>query len=203
MLRDKDYFAVESSEIGTVNSKLIFNAMVVTIPISLVSGYCYDLFGRKVLIMINSFLMCFLCYWTPFTSPSLAWLQFTYVLVRGTLIFVSCNPLLADYVEKNSLGKASALQNMGSLIGDCFAMGFLMTVTAKMPHEAAFQVTAIIIGLLILPLFLMILEPNIRLDSGDLDDKNSDPDQDFEVRATADTSVRRTVDDEAHLGYIG
>jgi MFS family permease len=109
MLRDKNYFAVESTQIGTVNSELIFNAMVFTIPISLVSGYCYDLFGRKLLIIVNSLLMCLLCYLTPYTSPSLGWLQASYVLVRGTLIFVSCNPLMADYVDKLSLGKASAL----------------------------------------------------------------------------------------------
>jgi hypothetical protein len=71
MLRDKKYFAVENSEIGTVNSKLIFNAMAFTIPISFVAGYCYDLFGRKVLIILNSVAMCALCYYTPYTSPSL------------------------------------------------------------------------------------------------------------------------------------
>lgn len=98
MLRDKDYFAVENNQIGRVNSSLIFNAMVFTIPISLVSGYCYDLFGRKLLIIINFMLMFVLCILTPYTSPSLPSLQITYILVRGTLIFVSCNPLLADYV---------------------------------------------------------------------------------------------------------
>jgi MFS family permease len=74
MLRDKKYFAVGNSEIGTVNSSLIFTAMVATIPISLLSGYCYDLIGRKLLIIVNSMLMCLICYWVPYTSPSLIWL---------------------------------------------------------------------------------------------------------------------------------
>lgn len=161
MLRDKDYFAVESSQIGRVNSSLIFNAMVFTIPISLVSGYCYDLFGRKLLIIANSLFMFLLCYLTPLTSPSLLLLQITYVLVRGTLIFVSCNPLMADYVDKHSLGKASALQNLGIIVGDCFAMGFLMTLTAKMSHENAFLLTALISTLLLVPLLFMIVEPQI------------------------------------------
>jgi MFS family permease len=159
MLRDLRYFAVSSREIGTVNSTLIFNAMVATIPISLVSGYCYDLFGRKFLIILNCLLMCLLCYWTPFTSPSLLWLQLVYVLVRGTMIFVSCNPLLVDYVDKNSLGKASALSNMGALIGDCFSMGFLLTITSEMSHENAFYITALLIASLVLPLFFIIEEP--------------------------------------------
>ena len=162
MLRDKDYFAIDSSNIGTVNSTLIFNAMAFTIPVGLVSGYCYDLFGRKSLIIFNLFVMCFLCYVTPYTSPNLMLLQITYVLVRATLIFVSCNPLCADYVDKGSLGKASALQNMGALVGDVFAMGFLMTITANMSHESAFLVTCLIGAALTMPLFFMISEPTIK-----------------------------------------
>jgi len=162
MLRDKDYFGIDSSKIGTVNSTLIFYAMATTIPVGLVSGYCYDLFGRKLIIILNLFLMCFLCYITPYTSPDLTLLQLTYIFVRATLIFVSCNPLCADYVEKGSLGKASALQNFGALIGDCFAMGFLMTITANMTHENAFFVTSIIGAALVTPLFFMIAEPKIK-----------------------------------------
>ena len=71
MLRDKDYFNIEYTKIGTVNSDLIFNAMLGSIPISLAAGYCYDIFGRKILIIGNALLMCLLCYFTPLTSPSL------------------------------------------------------------------------------------------------------------------------------------
>lgn len=172
MLRDKDYFSVDNSTIGTVNSELIFNAMVATIPISLVSGYCYDLFGRKLLIIGNSLAMCVLCYLTPLTAPSLWWLQVTFIFVRGTLLFVSCNPLLADYVDKDSLGKASALQNFGSLVGDCFAMGVLMNITASLSHENAFLVTAVISALLVLPMYFLIVEPRKM---PKLERKNSDP----------------------------
>lgn len=162
MLRDKQYFAVPNNLIGTINSSLIFNAMIGTIPISLISGYCYDIFGRKLLIILSSLLLCFLCYITPFTSPNLTLLQFNYVLVRATMVFVTCNPLLVDYVEKDSLGKASALSNMGSIVGDCFAMGFLMTITAEMTHENAFYITAVLIASLVLPLFFIIKEPKIK-----------------------------------------
>lgn len=53
MLRDKDFFAIESSRIGRVNSSLLFNSMIATIPIAIVSGYCYDIFGRKFIIIFN------------------------------------------------------------------------------------------------------------------------------------------------------
>ena len=78
------------------------------------------------------------------------------------MVFVACNPLMADYVDKDSLGKASALQNMGALIGDCFAMAFLITITSELSHENAFYITAILIASLVLPFFFIIKEPNIH-----------------------------------------
>jgi hypothetical protein len=50
---------------------------------------------------------------------------------------------------------------MGILVGDCFAMGFLMTLTAKMSHETAFLLTAIISTILLVPLLFMIAEPSL------------------------------------------
>ena len=78
------------------------------------------------------------------------------------MVFVACNPLMADYVDKDSLGKASALQNMGALIGDCFAMAFLITITSEMSHENAFYITAVLIASLVLPFFFFIKEPQIK-----------------------------------------
>ena len=48
---------------------------------------------------------------------------------------------------------------MGNLVGDCFAMGFLMTFTKNLSHENAFLLTAIVSALLVIPLWLMIVEP--------------------------------------------
>lgn len=172
MLRDPKYFAVSSSQIGRVNSSLIFVALISTIPITLVSGYCYDLFGRKTLILFNSLMLCLLCYWMPYTAPNLQSLQIVYILIRAAMIFVSCNPLLVDYVDKGSLGKAAAMSNMGALVGDCFAMGFLITITSEMSHENAFYITAVLISSLVLPMFFIIDEP--RITAVDLSKKDED-----------------------------
>lgn len=103
------------------------------------------------------------------------------------MIFVSCNPLIVDYVDKDSLGKASALSNMGSLIGDCFAMGFLLTITSEMSHTNAFYITAVLIMSLILPLFFIIEEPRLLL----IDQKKNDDIQNF------DMLLRNTEEEDA------
>jgi MFS family permease len=176
MLRDANYFNIENSKIGTVNSDLIFNAMLGSIPISLAAGYCYDIFGRKILIIGNALLMCVLCYLTPLTAPSLQLLQYNYIFVRSTMVFVSCNPLVVDYVERDSLGRASALSNIGGIVGDIFSMGFLITVTDGMTHEYAFFVIALILAALTVPLLWMLKEPEVTL-AKEAALKKDDPEQ--------------------------
>jgi hypothetical protein len=57
---------------------------------------------------------------------------------------------------------------------------------------------------MIIPLIFMILEPNIKRENNESEKKNSDPDvSNIEVRATADTMTRRSVDDQIQLSYIG
>ena len=75
------------------------------------------------------------------------------------MVFVACNPLVVDYVERDSLGRASALTNIGGIVGDIFSMGFLITITEGMSHEYAFFVVALILAGLTTPLLWMLKEP--------------------------------------------
>jgi ABC-type phosphate transport system permease subunit len=52
---------------------------------------------------------------------------------------------------------------MGTLVGDCFAMGFLVTITSGLSNEEAFMVTALILVLLVLPLLFIVAEPILNL----------------------------------------
>lgn len=51
---------------------------------------------------------------------------------------------------------------MGSLVGDCFAVGVLITLTRNMTHFNAFLVSALFLAMLSLPLFCLIVEPNLK-----------------------------------------
>ena len=105
------------------------------------------------------------------------------------MIFVVCNPLLVDYVDKGSLGKASALSNMGALVGDCFAMGFLITITSEMSHENAFFITAVLISSLMLPLFFIIEEPRIKVENLSKKDDDLLPESERRTRASINSEV--------------
>ena len=72
------------------------------------------------------------------------------------------SPLLADYIHKDSLGKASALIGMGFVIGEVLSMGILFKVTDHMSHHAAF-LTVGIVGVGVASIFLFIVkEPLLR-----------------------------------------
>jgi len=72
------------------------------------------------------------------------------------------SPLLADYIHKDSLGKASALIGIGFVLGEILSMGILFKVTAYMSHNAAF-ITCAIVGFAFACMFLFIVkEPQLR-----------------------------------------
>lgn len=44
----------------------------------------------------------------------------------------AANPLPADYVHKDSIGKAAVLTGMGMIIGEVLSMGVLFPITMNM-----------------------------------------------------------------------
>ncbi len=52
------------------------------------------------------------------------------------------NLLLADYVHKDSIGKAAIFIALGFIIGEVLSMGVLFNVTADFSRETAFLIVA-------------------------------------------------------------
>ena len=74
----------------------------------------------------------------------------------------SPNPLLADYIHKDAIGKAATLIGLGLVIGEVLSMGVLFNVTKSMNAYSAF-LTVAIVGTICSTLFLCIVkEPKLR-----------------------------------------
>lgn len=104
------------------------------------------------------------------------------------------SPLLADYVHKDALGKASALIGIGFVLGEIVSMGVLFKITAPMSHNAAF-LTCALVGLAFASLFLFIVkEPQLR----EKDATGNNEAQAEEMRIDReDTSDNQQLSDEA------
>jgi len=161
LLRDEDYFAVDASEIGRVSSDILFYALLFTLLLSIGVGYLFDMFGRRTIIMGSLYVMALVVLLMPYTAPSIVLLTcLRIVLALGTQ-FTHSHPLVVDYIKAESRGKATALQSLGSVVGECFTFLVLMTATMNMEVANGFALVAVVILVLTTSLLFMIREPDL------------------------------------------
>lgn len=109
---------------------------------SVFASYAYELFGRKRTMFWSYFLTGFVYIWFPNTAPSYHWLVICRIAIAITFAAPCLNPLINDYVQKSTRGKAVAMNGVGFVIGELFAMGVLLRMTAEMSFYRAFMVAA-------------------------------------------------------------
>ena len=128
----------------------------------LISGYLYDLFGRKVLLVIYFVIISISVYLFPRTAPNVGFL----VAIRSLLqlLGASClsNPLINDYVKKESRGKALALAAFGVACGEAFGMAVLFGYSKQMEMKQAFFTTSIVVLAMTLPFLCIVKEPVLK-----------------------------------------
>lgn len=71
LLRRPDYFNVPLDRIGIVSSNLLFAQILAQLVSTLFIGYMFDLFGRKLSIVISFALIVLLYFMLPLTAPYL------------------------------------------------------------------------------------------------------------------------------------
>lgn len=125
VLLNPDYFGVDSKDIATTTSDLNFWTMPPVMVYHLISGFVYDLFGRRVAILITLLLGGIFTFLTPFTAPSIyPWfliikILYTMFTQPHTNIFVN------DYIQVNSRGKILSLSQVISTLAHIFTIGVI------------------------------------------------------------------------------
>ena len=129
-----------------------------------VAGYIYDIFLRKVTIFTAAIVASFFLLLCPHTAPSLFWLTFVRAAIQMALATIGSHPLIMDYVKKESRGKAAALQNLGNLLGETFAMSVLFSISKQegVSQNEAFTIASVIVGVLSLVILFIVRNPTIK-----------------------------------------
>lgn len=83
--------------------------MLVTLCMSVLNGYAYDMFGRRICIVVSILGMSTAMILIPYSAPSLVALTFVRILLGYFSHVISSNPLLIDYVKSDSRGRATSL----------------------------------------------------------------------------------------------
>jgi MFS family permease len=71
-------------------------------------GYVYDIFGRRYTLFLSATLSAMLMFLIPFCSSVYPWLVLVRMALSATYVAPHCHPLITDYIQKNSRGKAIA-----------------------------------------------------------------------------------------------
>ena len=109
LLRDPDYFNMETAVQGRVCSNVLFVAILAGICMMPIAGYSYDMFGRKLIIFAAISIASLLLIFTPYSSPSILALTLLRVFIACCLATIACHPLIMDMIKKESRGKAAAI----------------------------------------------------------------------------------------------
>merc|ERR1719189_2732834 len=95
----------------------------------------------------------------PFTAPKIWLLVATRTMISLFNTVLETNPLVVDYVKKDSRGTAIALGTIGVLVGEGFGMAVLLGSTIGMRIEYAHAFVAIILFVLTILISFCLREP--------------------------------------------
>lgn len=156
LLSDPSTFNVAADRIGWATAVLVFLAQPFNIFSAVFAGYIYDIFGRRLTIFITLAVSSFLMAATPWTEPSFMWLVILKCVASFFIMIPICNPLCADYISREAVGRGVSINGVGAIMGEVLSMGVLFRITAEMNEKVAFGtaggsclVLSCIIGLMV------------------------------------------------------
>ena len=133
MLRDDDLFDINEDKLGSISATLVLagfpGAMIGTFS----AGYFFDIMGRKITLFTAFIAGSVFVFIIPYTAPSVfPGLLMARMMITTCFSAPASNPLLADYIHKDAIGKAAALIGLGYVVGEVIAMAVLFKVTQPM-----------------------------------------------------------------------
>ena len=162
MLIDPLYFAVSLDHIGRTVSNITVVSYIAGLLYAPVAGRLFDVFMRKKTLFLSSILGAVCVFIAPFTSPYIILMVILRVLVQMSITQMMCHPLIMDYIKEESRGRASALQNLGTLLGEIFCMACLFSISKHVPTKQGFLYGALILGAMSCVLLCIVKDSTIK-----------------------------------------
>ena len=128
----------------------------------MVVGYIYDILGRTWTTFGSVFLIGLFIFLIPLAAPLVyPWLFILRSSIASVFMGMSCHPYNADYVKKESRGKAIALQNIAAFFGGITGIIMLFIIVSRLNIGMQFQLVGIIGMVVSFGFFFLIKEPKV------------------------------------------
>lgn len=132
LLQSDVHFNIDRAIIGRTNADVLFWANIVPLILCPSFGYIYDIFGRRAPIYSAIFGSIFCMSLMPNSAPDLRLLIVLRTIQSTFCVLLISNPLIADYIKKDSRGKAISIVAIGMGMGEAFSMTVLFGLSANM-----------------------------------------------------------------------
>ena len=159
ILRDPHYFNISGIELASTSTDILFYSFIAQMVYVLFVGSFYDLFGRRVTLILNAFVIALVLYLIPYTSPHvyphLLVVRIIFGLASSAL---SSNPQVNDYITQECKGRAIGLIGLGTVLGELIGYGVVLNLIQELSIEASFKVFSCLILMLTVSLYFMVSE---------------------------------------------
>ena len=173
-------FNIPEKEIGTVSSNLVVYSIPVTMVTLFFVSYAFEILGRKYTLFLSFFITSIFYFFLPRTSPSYSYLMFVRCLIAFSMAAPISHPLIADYIHRDSRGKAVALMGVGTVCGEIIGMCiFKLNTTLNMDFYQSFTCTSILIMFFSFYCAWAVKDPDLKRLHRNLKDGNN-PESSFE-----------------------
>lgn len=167
ILENKDYYNASPADANSIAADSVTYAGAISIPLVLVAGFFYDIFGRGLTIVLTMILGALATFFVPFVSPSIVGYDICRVIFSCTLIIMLSNPFINDYVQVECRGVATGFQTIGQTLGNLASVALLFTLTEKhmTNKKLSYSVMSVIMLIEAGLLWWMIDEPSVMSDA--------------------------------------
>jgi len=162
MLQSKDMFNIPKEKIGTEVSNLVVYSLPFTMVTLFFVSYAFEILGRKMTLSISFLATSLMYFLMPRTAPSYTWLLVVRCVIGITMAAPLAHPLIADYVHRDSRGKAIALCGLGIVVGEIAAISlFKLNTMLDMNFYDSFTTSSIMIFVASIYFFIAIKDPDL------------------------------------------
>lgn len=125
-------------------------------------GFIYEVYGRKSVMLIFTLISVLVLFWMPMTSPNQGLFSLSYVILGLSFNPVLSVPLLLDYVEVESRGKAIGLTLASGALGGLLSQIVLLECLKDLDKKLAFFILAGMFLIFAVFIIFMVKEMPIR-----------------------------------------
>jgi MFS family permease len=133
LLENKEYFHVDPLNTPSVSNDMQFYPIPFQMAIVLVSGFIFDIYGRRKTLFVCFVTAGLTAIIMPMTSPSVyPGLVIVRILFSMATMPIQSNPLVNDYVTQESKGQGFSVQYLGNQMGLLLSICVLFKFTKSL-----------------------------------------------------------------------